>query len=176
MKPILLIFLLIGVPNIEQSMAQTKQLIQDTDYKIQYEESVDQDILVGEINASILEEFKPDWAEAKEEYEVDTAHIETIQKNLPSYDIIVFLGTWCGDSHHWVPQFLKILEQIDYPMEKMRIYAVDRAKQALNVESNLYEIERVPTFIFVQDNTEKGRIVESVENNLEDWMFTFLEQ
>lgn len=83
------------------------------------------------------------------------------KKKLSSYNITIFLGTWCPDSHREFPRFIKILEELKYPTKKLNIIAVNRKKEAPNGEEGLYNIQRVPTFIISKYGKEVGRIIES---------------
>lgn len=101
----------------------------------------------------------------KEEYDgysFDAEAIKELKKaKLGSYNITVFLGTWCPDSHREFPRFIKILEQLNYPMQKLNIIAVNRKKESPNGEEGLYNIQKVPTFIISKYGKEIGRITES---------------
>ena len=81
-------------------------------------------------------------------------------------ELIVFLGTWCSDSHTLVPSFIKFIESIEYPTEKIQLYGVDRKKETKGIEHRLYHVERVPTIIIMRNNMEVGRITETVEKNI----------
>ena len=36
------------------------------------------------------------------------------------------MGTWCDDSKRVVPRFIKILESVNFPMENLKIVAVNK--------------------------------------------------
>lgn len=105
-------------------------------------------------------------------YIPDSAGLDYLKKNLPAYNVIVFMGTWCEDTHLMLPRLLKTLQLISYPMDKLKIYGVDRNKETKYVEHKLYRIDRVPTILVFKSHTEIGRITEvvqkSVENDLEE--------
>jgi hypothetical protein len=48
------------------------------------------------------------------------------------------------------------------------MYGVNRDKEALNTESKLYNITRVPTIIVMHQYREVGRITESVTSTIEE--------
>jgi hypothetical protein len=52
-------------------------------------------------------------------------------------------------------------------MEQMQIFALDRDKKGRNEEEKQYKITNVPTVIVLQDGNEKGRITETVKQNVE---------
>ncbi len=82
-------------------------------------------------------------------------------------DVIVFYGPWCSDSRGQVPVFLRIAEKAGIPERQVRYYALDRSKMSPDGLTDRYGIEKVPTFIFLSDGKEIGRIVESPRTTLE---------
>lgn len=107
-----------------------------------------------------------DWyVQEHDEYAVDQASLEELKKEkLNSYNLVVFLGTWCGDSHREVPRLMKILETLKYPEQKLTIIAVNRKKEAPNGEEGIYNIQKVPTIIVKKYGKEIGRIIESPQS------------
>lgn len=100
-------------------------------------------------------------------YKPDTTAIAYLKKNLPKYEMVVLMGTWCEDSQNLVPKLLKVLQASGYPMSSYTMYGVDRAKEAKYVEHKLYSLDKVPTIILMKDHVEIGRIVESVKKSIE---------
>lgn len=95
-------------------------------------------------------------------YVLDETSIKELKKEkIGSYKITVFLGTWCGDSHRDFPRFIKILEELKYPFQKLTIIAVNRKKEAPSGEEGKYNIQKVPTFIISKYGKEIGRIIEA---------------
>ncbi|MEX0273216.1 MAG: thioredoxin family protein [Flavobacteriaceae bacterium] len=129
--------------------------------------------LVGKIEAESLQ-AKPyqTWYNKNfNAYSVDTETIKSLKDDLNPYHILVFMGTWCGDSKREVPRFLKLLEAADFPSNQLKIVAVDRRKEFYKKSPSGEEwgldIRRVPTFIFLKDGKEANRIVESPVVSLE---------
>jgi len=118
--------------------------------------------------------FKPNY----ENYDVDKKSITLIGPNLNNYKLLLFLGTWCGDSKREVPRFLKILEAADFPMKNLKIVAVDGRKDNYKKSPNGEEwglnILRVPTIIFYKNGREINRIIETPNNTLEADMLKIL--
>lgn len=105
--------------------------------------------------------FTPEY----DSYEVDEPTIEALKKHkLTSYNIKVFLGTWCGDSHREVPRLMKILDLLKYPENKVVLIALNRKKEGPNGEETSYSIKRVPTIILEKHGKEIGRIIESPQS------------
>lgn len=139
----------------------------------------DQEILIGDCNRDGL---KSDVFGGQFDFEYDliTPDITTIE-NLKlyngDYNIIIVLGSWCSDSREQVPRFLRIIDELGLSDDIIRMIAVDRTKnlgelkEKPEVELN---IERVPTFIFIDEGIEIGRIVETPIETLERDMLKIL--
>ncbi len=131
-------------------------------------------LLIGKINNKALSnDIYGQWfLKNFEEYIPKQQILESIQNELNQYAITLFMGTWCGDSKREVPRFYKILEEIDFPMQRLTTIAVhnerDQYKQSPGGEHEGLNIHRVPTFIFYKDGKEINRIVESPKGSLEE--------
>jgi thiol-disulfide isomerase/thioredoxin len=129
----------------------------------------------GWIERSAL--MKPAYPKFKENFDsarVDANFIEMIKLVHGGIDIVVVLGTWCGDSKREVPRFLKIVDLASIPSSRISYYAVDRTKKSPDGVANTFRIDLVPTFIFLKQGEEVGRIVESPRTSLEEEMLTIL--
>ncbi len=74
--------------------------------------------------------FKAWYDEEYTPYVVDQPSIKKLEKeNISSYDITIFIGSWCPDSHREFPRFIKILQELKYPVDKVQIFALDRQKE-----------------------------------------------
>ena len=122
-----------------------------------------EEMIVGEFSESNLKEnnyatwYLPEY----DEYIVETKKLNDVKGAINDFEIETFMGTWCGDSKREVPRLYKILEALDYPTNKMKIYGVDRQKKTINGEEIGKSISYVPTIIFYKNGKEVGRIVES---------------
>ena len=97
-------------------------------------------------------------------YPVDKNSVAQLKKlKLNSYNITVFLGTWCGDSKRNFPRLIKILDATNFSKKKLVIIGVNRKKQSPNGEEVKYNISRVPTIIIEKYGKEIGRITEEPE-------------
>ena len=99
-------------------------------------------------------------------------HLKKI--NINGLTVKVVLGSWCPDSRREVPRFMKILDLWEFPMEKVTFIGVDNVKISPVEEYEALIIERVPTFIFYENNIEAGRIIENPESSLERDMLEIL--
>ena len=119
-------------------------------------------ILKGYINRSIIENdtafawFKENmkWGQA------DAAAIESFNKNKDKFTMLVFGGTWCGDTKNLLPVFYRLVDKSGYPDNKITLIGVDRAKTTIEDLHKKWNITNVPTFIVLHDGKEVGRVVE----------------
>lgn len=88
--------------------------------------------------------------------------------------ISIVMGSWCPDSRREVPRFLKIIDMIGFPQEKVTFVGVDPDKRSPVGGFADLKIERVPTFIFYKKNVEAGRIIEVPVTSLEQDMVKIL--
>jgi len=107
------------------------------------------------------------WNSAYNMYDVDSADVEELKLKLENVDIKIVMGTWCSDSRTEVPHFYKILDEINYPEEKITLININRDKQGLENEVDGLDINFVPTIIFYKAGEEIGRIIEMPYETLE---------
>ncbi len=118
--------------------------------------------------------FQPNY----DNYAVDRSLVKMIKKALKTYQLTLFLGTWCGDSKRETPRILKILQEAKFPMENLKIIALDRRKgfykKSPSGEEKGLNIIKVPTLVFLKNGKEVSRIVESPIASLEEDMLSIL--
>ncbi len=122
----------------------------------------------GWVTQEIFEE--PSYAPFKtgrDTASIDPAYVDMIRGVDKGVDVIVFFGGWCSDSKREVPRFLKLADLAGFPPEHIRFYALDRTKKSDDGMTDLWHIERVPTFIFLVHDSEIGRITESPATTME---------
>ena len=131
-------------------------------------------VLLGKINQDALSNNTyGEWFNKNQTaFTPNTAIINQLKNELPTYTITAFMGTWCGDSKREVPKFYKVLEEANYPMDRLTMVGVSRDretyKQSPGGEEEGLHIHRVPTFIIYKDGKEVNRIVESPVESIED--------
>jgi thiol-disulfide isomerase/thioredoxin len=72
--------------------------------------------------------FKTWFDEEYNRYQVDQTGLAELKEKLNSYSLVVFVGSWCEDSHREFPRLIKILDALKYNTGKMQIIAVNRKK------------------------------------------------
>ena len=115
-------------------------------------------------------------------YKPNDSLVKSIRKVRKHLKFVVFGGSWCEDTHIWLPRFYKVMESAGVKKKNIALYGVDRDKKpAGNVKDKTaperdYKIDRVPTFIVYYDDKEIGRIIESVRNSVEEDIVKILEK
>lgn len=100
------------------------------------------------------------YAENLKGYNPNKAAIEGLQKNRDSIQLLVFMGTWCEDSHVIIPKFYSLLEAAAFSKDKVTLIGVDRSKVTLSHLAEALNIKSVPTIILLKNGKELGRVVE----------------
>ncbi|WP_431609603.1 TlpA family protein disulfide reductase [Chryseobacterium sp. 'Rf worker isolate 10'] len=119
-------------------------------------------LLGNQLKEQFLKAPYADWyVKEHDEYAIDEKAVSELRKEkIGTYNIIVFMGTWCEDSHRDFPRLMKILEAANYPENKLNIIAVNRKKESPTGDESLYNIQKVPTIILKRYGKEVGRIIE----------------
>lgn len=110
-----------------------------------------------------------------DDYKLDTPIINMLTERLQPYDVTVFLGTWCDDSHTMIPRMLKVLEASKY-RGNLTMYGVDRDKTTGCGDEKKYNINRIPVVILSKDGKEVGRVTEVIERSMEEDMLRAMKQ
>jgi len=100
--------------------------------------------------------------------------------------VLIFFGSWCGDSKREVPRFFTTFDLIDNKNISAKLFGLDRTKKDAAGFAEAFRIEKVPTFIFLrgardfaatahstneQTQGELGRIIETPAISIEqDWV------
>ena len=133
------------------------------------DEKTDKPILIGYTTLEAFNDtsFNWWWNSAYNMYDVDSVDVKELKIKLEDVDIKIVMGTWCSDSRREVPHFYKILDEINYPEEKITLININRDKQGLENEVDGLDINFVPTIIFYKAGEEIGRIIEMPYETLE---------
>ena len=114
------------------------------------------------------------FAHAFDTTQADQGMAQLVSAVAQDVDIIVFFGSWCGDSKREVPRFLRLADAAGIPPDRVRWYGLDRTKTSPDGLAAQFRIERVPTFIFLKNGAEVGRIVEHPSGTLAGDMIAIL--
>lgn len=138
-------------------------------FKIIPDEKTGEPLILGhctvtEMNDSV---FSGAWTDEYKSYQPDSLIIDSLKGKLDDVVITIVFRSTCGDSREQVPRFFKILNYLDYPLDKLTLIGVDRAKKDISGDVDKLDIGLVPTFIFYRDGKEVGRIIETPNVSLE---------
>lgn len=142
--------------------------ISQTSTSTEPESSAKEDLL-GYVNRKDLQsgDFGIQFRKYYSDYTPEQEVLNDLKTKIYTYKIKVVMATWCSDSQMQVPQFYKILDQLDYNTNTIEIICLDREKSVEGIDISSLNIERVPTFIFYKDDVEQGRIIETPKASLE---------
>jgi len=143
------------------------------------DEKTGKPILLGSFNVGAFQDDNYAWwfNSGYKFYTVDSLIKNKLNEiDLDSINITIVIGTWCSDSRREVPRFFKIIDEIKFAHENLKLIGVNRKKEISNSDSASLDIELVPTFIFYEDQEEIGRIIETPEVSLERDMLKILEE
>ncbi|HLG41367.1 MAG TPA: thioredoxin family protein [Chitinophagaceae bacterium] len=101
-------------------------------------------------------------------YSPDGGAMSALKKYRDSLQFIVFMGTWCEDSHFVIPKFYYLLDASGFPQDRVSLIGVDRSKKTLSHLTEAMEIINVPTIIVMKNGKEMGRVVEYGRSGLFD--------
>jgi thiol-disulfide isomerase/thioredoxin len=139
------------------------------DYVVTTDDKKNEPMLMGTITRSLLTEntFGEWFNKNYENHKIDQKTLDKLSINFSNLKILIILGTWCGDSREFVPPFLKILDNLNFPESNLKLISVNRQKQGIADEVKDLDVKLVPLFIFYRDGKEIGRITESPKEWLE---------
>lgn len=107
-----------------------------------------------------------------DEYKPDAEAAAYLKEHLGSYKVLIFLGTWCGDSKDLLPKCYKTLNTINLNYENLMMVGMDRDKTTTTKTGKKlirkYKVSLLPTIILLSDSgKEAGRITETVNKSIE---------
>ena len=86
--------------------------------------------------------------------------VSALKKNSDSLQLLVFMGTWCEDSHFIIPKFYSLLDAAGFPLNRVTLIATDRNKKTMSHLAEALGIKNVPTIMIMKNGKELGRVVE----------------
>jgi thiol-disulfide isomerase/thioredoxin len=101
-------------------------------------------------------------------YKPNADCVANLTKVKDSIQLLVFIGTWCEDSHIVLPQLLKMLDQVKYDAKRITFVGVDRKKTTLGNLCEALNITKAPTIMVLKNGKEIGRVEEFGKYGLYD--------
>lgn len=100
------------------------------------------------------------YAENLKGYTPNAEGLEALKNNKDSIELLVFMGTWCHDSHFIIPKLFAFLDAAGFPRERQTLIGVDRDKKTLSHLAEALGVTNVPTIMVMKNGRELGRVVE----------------
>ena len=101
-------------------------------------------------------------------YALNKEAVQVIKNDSENLSIMLFMGTWCGDSRREVPRIYRILDAVNFDESRLTLINMDREKNSPNGEETGLNIHHVPTLILYKNSSEIGRVIESPIQSLEE--------
>lgn len=120
-------------------------------------------IWYGPIAPARLDAEIKGWSTEREKYEPKDSWVELLASARLRYELVVAMGTWCGDSREQIPRLQAVLARLGprSPFEVPRLVGVDRSKWIDRDQYPFGAVELVPTIVVTAGGSEIGRIVET---------------
>ncbi len=119
---------------------------------------------VGDISIKTLLETNEDFQTNYQKYQPGNLLDPVLFRDI---DIYVLFGTWCHDSQREVPRLLRILNTLDIPDNQIHLIGLNFTKNEPKDRGRDFKIKKTPTFVFLRNQKEIGRIVEMPKISLE---------
>jgi thiol-disulfide isomerase/thioredoxin len=100
------------------------------------------------------------YADAQKIYTPKTEAVTALQNSKDSVQLLVFMGTWCEDSHFVIPRLFKLTDAAGFSDDRITLIGVDRSKKTLSHLCEALNITNVPTIIVMKKGKELGRVIE----------------
>lgn len=129
-------------------------------------------LLLGPLHYAELLQYFPQWEAQDQAYEADPQLVAALKRVDTPFEVVCYLGSWCGDSRRGVPPFVRMLEAAENPNIRLKLIGVDRQKDDPEHTAPALDIQRVPTFLIYENDREIGRLIEFplTENFVQDFL------
>lgn len=95
-------------------------------------------------------------------YRPDAAAMARLAK-ADSFEVRMYMATWCHDSKKWVPRLLALAPQL--PIRRLELVPVDTTKRDPRGWAQRDGLRFTPTTIVLRRGVELGRIIETPQRN-----------
>jgi thiol-disulfide isomerase/thioredoxin len=130
-------------------------------------------IIIGSANKLTLQTHQnTNWFEPNYlAYKPDSSTLVALKKHLPQTQVLIFAGTWCSDTQRELPQFYKVADALGLNPNQIELQFLDENKKGFYLNESVFKVSAVPTFIFMREGKEIGRIIEMTTQPFEkEWL------
>lgn len=121
----------------------------------------------GALSPDVLRSYDAKWQAAFGSAGPNIEASKGLASVPPGGEVLIVLGTWCGDSRREASRFAKALDAAGPVPFQVTWLGVDRNKQAPGFDAKALGIRYLPTFIVSRGGREIGRVVESSPDGIE---------
>jgi thiol-disulfide isomerase/thioredoxin len=116
--------------------------------------------LLGSVTRDQIRAYVPWQPLFVEPYQPDPGALAAIKAGASDVTVLLIVATWCPDSKREVPRFFAIMDGAGISERQLTMVGVDRTKKDGEGLTEKWGITRVPTFVFLRNGLELGRVVE----------------
>ena len=127
---------------------------------------------VGDISINTLFKNHEGFQDNYEEYQPGNLLDPLLLRDI---EIYVLFGTWCHDSQREVPRLLQLLNTLNIQENYIHLIGLNYLKNEPLDRGKSFQIRKTPTFVFLRNQKEIGRIVEMPVISLEADLLNILE-
>lgn len=136
-------------------------------------QTTEEDYPTGKINRSVFFNYtnKATYEPEYESYQPNMDAIKYIKSQKGKFQLKMVMGFWCDDSKKYVPQVIKVLDEAKWDTDdndQLKIFGVDKNKEAGFEGYKSLNITKVPTVIVYWKDREIGRIEEIPKVSIEE--------
>jgi thiol-disulfide isomerase/thioredoxin len=98
-----------------------------------------------------------------ENYSAYSPHKEglaSFKQHKDSVQLLVFMGTWCEDSHFIIPRLYAMIDAAGFNGSHLTLMGADRNKKSWGGIMEALSVKNVPTIIVYHQGKELGRVIE----------------
>lgn len=156
------ILIAVALLTIKYTFAQTPfEILKDNDGSKMLKGLISRDIIENDTSFSW-------YANGQKFYKPNENAIYGLKKNADSLQLVVFMGTWCEDSHFVIPKFFSLTDAAGFSNDRISLIAVDRNKKTLSHLAEAWNVVNVPTIIVMKKGKEIGRVIEYGKSGIFD--------
>ena len=119
---------------------------------------------IGDISMKALFENHEGFHDNYKEYQPGNLLDPVLFRDI---EIYVLFGTWCHDSQREVPRLLRLLNTLNIQENYIHLIGLNYSKNEPQDRGKYFQVKKTPTFVFLRNQKEIGRIVEMPEISLE---------
>jgi thiol-disulfide isomerase/thioredoxin len=101
-------------------------------------------------------------------YKPNATAVTNLKAVKDTVQLLVFVGTWCEDSHIVFPQLLKLCTEAGFDFKRITIIGIDRKKTTLGSLCEALGVTKAPTIMVMKGGKEIGRVEEFGSSGMYD--------